>query len=315
MKKYIFRRFLQVLLVILGATFLTFTLTYISPGDAAEILLTAHDTVPTEEVLERTREEMGLNDPFMLQYGRWLKGLSQGDLGISYRAKVPVMDVLAQRIPMTVKLSITALCFLVFFSLLLGILSAIYQNRFFDYIIRLLSFFGISIPSFWLGLLLIYWFVVKMRYFTITNPNELKSILLPAITLTIPLVGRYTRQIRASVLEELSQDYVLGARARGTKEIKIIFQHVLPNAIIGIITLFGMSIAALLSGTVIVENVFLWPGLGSMALEAIEYRDYPLLQGYVIFMSIVYVALNFVVEIVTQYLDPRVTIGAERKIK
>jgi peptide/nickel transport system permease protein len=307
MRRFAIKSFLQLLIVIISATFLAFTLSYFSPGDPAERLLTVQDTIPTEEALEKVREEMGLNDPFLIQYGRWFGNILKGDMGVSYKTNRPVTDVLLQRIPMTIRLSVVALILLLVISLPLGVLSAIYQNRFMDYLIRVLSFFGISMPTFWLGLLLIYFFVVKISWFTITNPYELKSVFLPALTLAIPLIGRYTRFIRAAALEELSQDYVTSARARGIRDNKIIFRHVLPNAMTGIITLFGMSIAALLSGAVIVEYIFIWPGVGSIALQAIEYRDYPLLQGYVVFMSVIYVTISFIVDIATQYIDPRVT--------
>lgn len=308
MKYYLLKRITQLLIVMLLASFLTFGLTYISPSDPAEMMLTARDVIPTEELLEKTREEMGLNDPFILQYGNWLKNLLKGDLGYSYSKRGSVAEVLPQRIFMTTRLALVALLILMVFSLSLGILSAIRKSKLADYIIRGLSFVGISIPAFWLGLILIYIFAVKYRWFRITDPYALKSVILPAMTLAIPLIGRYVRQIRAAILEQYSQDYVVGARARGIREGEIIVHHILPNALLGIITLLGLSTAALLGGTVIVENIFTWPGLGSMALEAITYRDYPLLQAYVIFMVLIYVGINFIVDIITQVLDPRVVI-------
>ncbi|PAB60136.1 nickel ABC transporter permease [Anaeromicrobium sediminis] len=311
MKSYLFRRILQLLIVMLLASFLTFSLTYISPSDPAEMMLTSHDIIPTKELLEKTREEMGLNDPFIVQYGNWLKDLLTGDLGYSYSTRESVADILSQRISMTVRLAVVALLFLIAFSLTLGILSAIKKNKLLDYIIRGISFVGISIPAFWLGLILIYIFVVKLHWFKITDQYSLKSVILPALTLSIPLMGRYIRQIRAAILEEYTQDYVIGARARGIRESEIIIKHILPNALLGVITLLGLSIALLLGGTVIVENIFSWPGLGSMALQAITYRDYPLLQSYVIFMALIYVSINFIVDIITQALDPRVSIKGE----
>lgn len=311
MKSYLFKRVLQLLIVILLASFLTFSLTYISPSDPAEMMLTSHDVIPTEELLEKTREEMGLNDPFIVQYGNWLKDLLTGDLGYSYSTRESVANVLSQRISMTVRLAIVALLFLIVFSLTLGILSAIKKNKLLDYIIRGISFVGISIPVFWLGLILIYIFVVKFHWFKLTDQYSPKSVILPALTLSITLIGRYIRQIRAAILEEYTKDYVIGARARGIREIEIIMKHILPNALLGVITLLGLSIALLLGGTVIVENIFSWPGLGSMALQAITYRDYPLLQSYVIFMALIYVSINFIVDIITQALDPRVSLKGE----
>lgn len=292
-------------------SFITFGLTYLSPGDPAELMLTSRDVIPTEEMLEKAREEMGLNDPFIIQYGKWLFNLLTGDFGYSFSTKGPVTEILGQRIIMTVKLAIVSLSFLVIVSLVLGIVSAIYQNKWIDIVIRLISLMGISIPSFWLGLILIYYFIVKLNWFKITEPTALSSVILPALTLSIPLIGKYTRQIRIAILEQYSADYVVGARARGVKESRILIRHVLPNSLLAIITLLGLTVATLLGGTIIVESVFAWPGLGSMALEAITYRDYPLLQAYVIFMVFIYVAANFLVDIVTQGINPRVQIREE----
>ncbi|KJF26990.1 nickel transporter permease NikB [Clostridium aceticum] len=314
MKNNLLKKILQLMSVMILASFITFSLTYISPSDPAEMLLTAHDIVPTQELLEKTREEMGLNDPFIMQYGNWLKGLFRGDFGYSYSTRGLVADILPQRIFMTVRLAVAALLFLIFFSFVLGILSAVKKNTVLDYIVRGLSLMGISIPAFWLGLMLMYVFVVELRWFKITEQTSFKSVILPAMTLAIPLMGRYIRQIREAILEQYSQDYVIGARARGIKESKIIIKHILPNALLGIITLLGLSIALLLGGTVIVENIFSWPGLGSMALEAITYRDYPLLQSYVVFMTLIYVTINFIVDIITQTLDPRISLKGGGKV-
>ncbi|WP_206460556.1 nickel ABC transporter permease [Anaerovorax sp. IOR16] len=311
MKLYFSKKLLQVIIVIFGASFLTFTLTYISPGDPAEMMFRSQDVVPSEAVLEKTREEMGLNNPFLVQYGNWLINLLKGDLGYSYINKGPVADVLKQKIPKTIELALVALLFLVVFSFPLGILSAIKKNKIIDYIIRSISLIGISIPAFWLGLLLLYQFVVKFHWFTITSQDGFRGVILPAATLAIPLIGRYTRQIRAAILEELSSDYVMGARARGIKESKIIFNHVLPNSLKGIITLFALSIGVLLGGTVIVETIFSWPGMGTMIMNAITNRDYPLLQAYVIFMSFIYIMISFTVESINQILDPRVRLKGE----
>lgn len=312
MKISVFKRFLQLLIVMLMTTFITFGLTYLSPSDPAEMMLTSKDVIPSEEMLEKTKEEMGLNEPFIVQYGDWLTNLLTGDLGYSYSTRGPVSDVLGQRVWMTVKLAAVALILLMIASLTLGIVSALYQNKWIDLFIRFLSLAGISIPSFWLGLLLIYFFVVKFNWFKITDPTSLHSVILPALTLSIPLIGRYTRQIRAAILEEYSADYVIGARARGVKESKILLKHILPNALLGLITLFGLSVATLLGGTVIVESVFAWPGLGSMVLEAITYRDYPLVQAYVIIMVFIYVTVNFLVDIVTQAINPMVQLRGEK---
>ena len=306
MIEYIISKFPQFIFVMLGASFLTFSLTYMSPGDPAEMMFEARGITPTKEALEEIRNQMGLNAPFIIQYGKWLSNVVRGDLGISYTTNGPVSDILKRKIPMTLKLAATALVSLVIVSLTFGVLSALFRNRIPDVLIRGISFAGISVPDFWLGLILIYLFVVKVNWFKITDPYAPSSVILPGLTLAIPLIGRYTRQIRAAILEELSKDYVIGARARGIREHTIIFRHVLPNALAGLLTLFGLSTALLLGGTVIVESIFSWPGLGSMAMDAITLRDYPLLQSYVIFMAFIYVTMSFLVDMITQLIDPQV---------
>lgn len=305
MRRYLLSRFPQLLLVVLGASFLTFSLTYLSPGDPAEMMFAARSVVPTEEALAEARKQMGLDAPFLVQYGRWLGKVATGDLGTSYITNGPVIDILKRKIPMTLKLALTATLFLAVFSLFFGILSALYRNHLPDFLIRGGSFCGISIPDFWLGLILIYFFVVKLGWFKITDPYLPSSVILPGLTLAIPLIGRYVRQIRAALLEEISSDYVIGARARGIREHTIILGHVLPNALAGLLTLFGLSIALLIGGTVIVESIFTWPGLGRMALDAIFQRDYPLLQAYVILMALIYVGISFLVDLVTELVNPR----------
>ena len=304
-RQYLKSKIPQLFLVIFGASFLTFSLTYLTPGDPAEMMFIARNVIPTKEALAEARKEMGLDAPFIVQYGRWLGRVITGDLGKSYITSGPVSDILKRKIPMTLKLALTAIVFLAVFSLIFGILSALYRNRLPDFLIRGASFCGISIPDFWLGLILIYCFVVKVHWFKITDPYAPLSVILPGATLAIPLIGRYTRQIRAALLEEISSDYVIGARARGIREHIIILGHVLPNAMAGLLTLFGLSIAFLMGGTVIVESIFSWPGLGRMALEAITLRDYPLLQAYVILMAVIYVGISFLVDLITEIVNPR----------
>jgi peptide/nickel transport system permease protein len=305
MRHYLLSRVPQVLLVVLGASFLTFSLTYLTPGDPAEMMFSSRGIIPTEEALAEARKKMGLDAPFIVQYGHWLGRIVTGDLGTSYITNGPVSDVLKRKIPMTLKLALTAMLFLAVFSLIFGVLSALYRNHLPDFLIRGASFCGISIPDFWLGLILIYIFVVKLSWFKITDPYAPSSVILPGLTLAIPLIGRYIRQIRAALLEEISSDYVIGARARGIREHSIILGHVLPNAMAGLLTLFGLSMALLMGGTVIVESIFSWPGLGRMALDAIFQRDYPLLQAYVILMAIIYVGISFLVDLITELINPR----------
>lgn len=305
MWKYFIKRCLQLILAIAGVTFITFGLTFISPSDPAEVRLLANDQIPTEEALAKLREEMGLNEPFLVQYSHWVKGILTGDFGYSYRYRSPVIEVLEQKIPITLTLTLAALGLFLVLSVSFGMLAAIYKNKWFDYGIRALSFISISIPSFWLGLLFLYYFAVKLQWFSVTKSDDLSSIVLPALTLALPLIGKYTRLIRSEMLEQLSQDYVIGARTNGIKERRVLFRYVLPNTLISIIPLLGLSIASLLGGTVIIENIFSWQGLGSMALEAITYRDYALIQAYVLLMTVIYVGINFMADVLVQAINPR----------
>ena len=305
MWKYFIKRCLQLILAIAGVTFITFGLTFISPSDSAEVRLLANDQIPTEEALEKLREEMGLNEPFLVQYGNWVKGIFTGDFGYSYRYRSSVIEVLEQKIPITLTLTVAALGLFLVLSVSFGVLAAIYRNKWFDYGVRVFSFISISIPSFWLGLLFLYYFAVKLQWFSVTKSDDLSSIVLPALTLALPLIGKYTRLIRSEMLEQLSQDYVIGARTNGIKERRVLFRYVLPNALISMIPLLGLSIASLLGGTVIIENIFSWQGLGSMALEAITYRDFALIQAYVLLMTVIYVGINFIADLLVQAINPR----------
>lgn len=302
---YFIKKASQLITVLIVASFFTFAMSYFAPGDPAEMKLKAHDIIPTEARLNELRSEMGLDDSFFVQYTRWISGVLKGDLGESYISGEPVIVKVIPRLNLTLKLAIFSFALLLTFSFSLGILSAIYKGSFVDYFIRFISFAAISMPSFWLGMLLIYYFSVKLQIFKITAEPSLSNMLLPALTLSIPLMGRYIRVIRTAILEEYSQNYVIGEKSRGGGKWSVLFKNILPNAIVSIITLLGLSAALLLGGTVIVESIFSWQGLGSMALEAITYRDYPVLQSYVLFMSVIYVLVNFTVDIVSQAVDPR----------
>lgn len=305
-RKQILRRIIQVLIVLFGISFLTFELTYLSPGDPAEIMLTECGNIPTPELLEETRHELGLDKPFLTQYCNWLKDILKGDMGMSYSMKVPVIDKLISCLIPTLKLSIASIIIMIIISVPLGIISAIYKGKFIDYLIRGITFLGISMPSFWLGLILLSIFGVKLRWVTVSGGNsDFKSLMLPALTLAIAMASKYTRQVRVAILEELNQEYVIGARMRGIKESTILWKNVIPNAMIPLITLLGLSIGSLLGGTAVVEIIYNWPGLGNMAVRAITCRDYPLVQGYVLWIAIIYMVINLIVDISYNLLDPR----------
>ena len=301
-----FRHLWEMIITLIGVSFLTFCLTYIAPGDPATMILEASDSIVSQETVEQTREELGLNKPFIMQYGNWLWGIAHGDMGISYSAKKPVFDKLSEGFWGTVSLASVTTAFVIVISIPLGILSAINRNNIIDFLIRIYSFIGVSMPSFWVGLILLYFLGLKLGLFPIASAQiSAKGIVLPALTLAIAMSAKFTRQVRTVILEELNQDYVIGARARGISESKILLKHILPNAFLPLITLLGMSIGWLLGGVAVIEMVFSWPGLGKMAVQAITMRDYPLIEGFVLWIATAYTLINFLVDLSYGYLDPK----------
>ncbi|HAF31713.1 MAG TPA: nickel ABC transporter permease subunit NikB [Anaerovibrio sp.] len=291
---------------LIGVSFLTFCLTWLAPGDPVSMLLETADTVVSAELVEQTRHDLGLDQPFLVQYVHWAGGVLHGDMGMSYSAKKPVVDKLLEGFAGTLLLAIVTIIFVLVISLPLGIWSAVKRNKLPDYIVRGLSFIGVSMPSFWIGLLLLYFFGLKLRLFPIAQSEVTAAgIVLPALTLAIYMSSKYMRQVRTVILEELNHDYVVGARARGLSETTILWKHVLPNAILPLITLLGMSIGWLLGGVAVIEMVFSWPGIGNMAVRAIAMRDYPLIEGFVLWIAIVYMVINLLVDMSYSWLDPR----------
>ena len=304
--KRFWKKLAEMLVTLLGVTFLTFCLSVLAPGDPAAMVLEAGDHIVSEELLAETRHEMGLDQPFLVQYGRWLGGVAHGDLGLSYSAKKPVAEKLMEGSTGTFFLAAVTVCFMLIISLPLGIWSAVHRNRWPDYLVRGGSFIGVSMPNFWLGLILLYVFGLKLGLFPLTSSSvTAKGVVLPALTLAIYQSAKYVRQVRTVILDELHQDYVVGARARGISERRILYLHILPNALLPLITLLGMSIGWLLGGVAVIEVVFSWPGIGNMAVHAITMRDYPLVEGFVRWIAIVYMVINALVDLSYAYLDPR----------
>ncbi len=300
-------RALQILLVLFGISFFTFSLTYLSPGDPAEIMLTECGNLPTPELLEQTRAELGLDRPFAEQYCRWAGHVLQGEMGKSYSLRVPVVDKIKTAFFPTLKLSLLSLTFMIVISIPLGVLAAVKKDKWQDYLVRAISFTGLSIPSFWLGLIFLSIFGVMLRWVTVSGGKaDFKSMILPAFTLGFAMSAKYIRQVRHTVIEELNKDYVVGARMRGIKESTILVKHVLPNALIPLITLLGLSLGSLLGGTAVIEIIYNYPGMGNMAIKAISFRDYPLVQAYVLLIALIYLVVNLIVDISYKYLDKRV---------
>ncbi len=306
MLKYISGKIVILAALLIGITFVSFSLSYLSPSDPAEIKLNKTGVAPTAEMLERTREEMGLNRPMPVQYVSWLRGILRGDMGISLRSGHPVAAELEKALPKTLVLTVVSMGMVMAFSVPVGVLCARYKDRGFDYIVRLLTFIFASIPSFFLALLFLYVLCVRLGWFTVIASKGLKGMMMPACVLAAGLSAWYIRQVRAIVLEELGKAYVLGARARGVTERSILFRHVLGNSLLPILTLVGITLAGLLGGATIVENIFSWPGLGKLAIESISARDYPMIQGYVLWMAAIFLTVNFLVDLSYGWLDPRI---------
>ena len=304
---------MQLLVTLLGVTFITFSLTYMAPGDPVARLLETGDTIISQDVVEQTRHELGLDRPFLVQYGSWLGHALTGDLGMSYSAKKPVVDKMAEAFPGTLLLATTSIVLMLLLAIPAGVMAAVYRNRWLDYILRAVSFVGISMPTFWLGLVLLYVFGYKLGIAPIATATvSLANVMLPAITMACTLAAKYMRQVRLVVLEEMNKEYVIGARARGMTEQSILWRHIFPNACLPLLTILGLSFGWLLGGVAVVEMVFAWPGLGKMAVQAITMRDYPLLQGFVLWAALAYMVINMLIDVSYSWLDPRLRKGGHR---
>lgn len=301
----LFRRLLQIVIVLCGISFITFALTYIAPGDPVRAMYAASGTIPSEEILEQTREKMGLNEPFFTQYLSWLTDCLRGDFGTSYMYHRPVAELILERLGPTLRLAFFSLALMLIVAVPLGILSATHKGRPADFIIRVGTFFGVSLPNFWVGLMLLYVFSVRLGVLPVVSDGQgFRKMILPAVTLAFAMAGKYTRQVRTAFLGELNQDYVTGARCRGISERMILWRHVLPNAVLPLITMLGLSLGSLLGGTAVVEVIFSYPGLGNLAVDAITSMDYPLIQGYVLWIALIYMALNLLVDLSYRFLAP-----------
>ena len=306
MKNYIIKRILFIIPIMLILSFFTFTLTYLSPSDPASLWYECRGIHPETWEIEAKREEMGLNDPLLVQYGRWLRNVLHGDFGTSYFYSTPVWNELMKRIPNTLLLAGATVLLTILLAVPLGILTAVFQNKWIDYLLRFISFLGVSMPSFWVGTLLMFLFGVKLHLLPIIGSGDLLHLILPAMTLTFWMTSIYIRRVRGSMLEEMNKDYLTGAVAKGIPKSHVILKQVLPNSLLAVVTMFGMSIGHLMGGATIVETIFEWQGVGMMAVKAISVQDYPIIQGYVLWMAFIYVFINLAVDLLYGVLDPRI---------
>ena len=311
MNKYIGKRFLQLIPVLLGITFLSFAMMRTAGSDAI-IELYGDKGAVAQEIIDAKRAELGLDQPFLTQYGAWLRGLLTGNMGVSYVSGKDVFGTFVSKLPATLLLTALSIGATVIISIPLGIWAAVRHDRFTDYFLRFFSFIGNSLPNFFVALLLMQLFSIKWKLLpVISGGTTLQSAILPTLTLAIAMSAKYMRQVRAAVLEELNKDYVLGAAARGVRGRVILWKSVLKSAMLTILTLLALSIGSLLGGTAIIESIFMWDGVGKLAVDAITMRDYPLIQAYVVWMAIIYVMVNLVTDILYHVLDPRIRLGVQ----
>ena len=314
MRKYVLRRFLQLIPVLIGITFLSFALMRLAGSDAVQELYTNAGAAVSQEIIDARRAELGLDKPFLQQYLSWLGGLLHGDMGISYISGRDVFRTFISKLPATLELTGLSVLATIVISIPLGILAAVKRDRITDYLLRFLSFIGNSMPGFFVALLLMQIVAIRLGWLpVISTGTSLKSAAMPVLTLAISMSSKYMRQVRAAVLDELNKEYVDGGRARGVKDSTILIKSVLRAATLTIITLLALSIGSLLGGTAIIESIFMWDGVGKLAVDAITMRDYPLIQAYVVWMAIIYVLVNLVTDLLYHALDPRIRLGVSRQ--
>ena len=286
MRKYIIQRFLQLIPILIGITFLSFAMMRVAGSDAVTEMYENRGTAVSQEIIDAKKAELGLDQPFLVQYVSWLNGFLHGDMGTSYVSGKKVFDEFISKLPATLLLTVMSILATVVISIPLGVLAAVCQDKWVDLLLRFFSFIGNAMPNFF--------------------------ALMPMLTLAISMSAKYMRQVRAAVLEELNKDYVQGARARGIRESVILWKNVIKSAMLTIITLLALSIGSLLGGTAIIESIFMWDGVGKLAVDAITTRDYPVIQAYVVWMALIYVIVNLITDLLYHCLDPRIRLGVNQ---
>ena len=304
MTQYIIRRILQMIPITLGIITLIFALIHLIPGDPAVQI--AGEGARPEDVAQ-VRKALGLDQPLWKQYVTYLGNLAKGDLGVSFRTGTSVAEEIAARYPATIQLAFGSMLVALFVAFPLGIISAIYRNSWIDNVARFFALVGVSMPSFWFGPLLIIAFAIKQPWFPVSGREEgLKSIVLPSLTMGLALAAILTRMIRVSLAEELNQLYVTTAIAKGVTRTKAIFRHALKNALIPVITILALQFGSLLTGAIITEQIFSWPGLGRLLIQSINTRDYPQVQASILVIALTYIMVNFISDLLYGVVDPRI---------
>jgi|SRR5687768_3748638 ABC-type dipeptide/oligopeptide/nickel transport system permease component len=303
MLRYLIRRLLLTIPVLLGVATLVFSLIHLVPGDPAQSML--GDSAPPEDVA-RLRQTLGLDRPLLAQYQAFLGGVARGDLGKSFRYGTPVTTEIKSRLGRTLQLAVAAMAVAMAFAIPLGIVAAVWRGTSVDHAAMTLSLVGISMPNFWLGPLLAILFAVVLGWLPVAGTGTAAHLVLPAVTLGAALSAILARMTRASLLEELRELYVLAARARGVSRFRAVLRHAFRNSLIPVVTIIGLQFGAVLTGTIITETIFAWPGVGRLLIQAINFRDYPLIQGCILFISFTYVMMNLITDLTYGFLDPRI---------
>jgi peptide/nickel transport system permease protein len=301
--RYLLRRLLLTVPVLLGVATLVFALIHLVPGDPAQSML-GESASPKE--IEALQKSLGLDKPLLTQYRAFLTGVAHGNLGTSFRFGTPVTQEIRKRLPDTAILAVSAMVVAILVAIPLGIVAAVFRGRFLDHAAMTLALAGISMPSFWLGPLLAILFAVRLGWLPVSGSGTPLHLVLPAVTLGTALAAILARMTRSSVIEELRELYVLAARARGLSQARAVLRHAFRNSLIPVVTIIGLQFGAVLTGTIITETIFGWPGVGRLLIQAINTRDYPLVQGCILFISVTYVAMNLITDLAYGFLDPRI---------
>lgn len=313
MLRYLSKRLAYMAVTVLAVCALTFFLMNIIPGGTAELILKhtilEMEEIPTDEQIAEISSQYNLHDPLYVQFGRWLASALQGDLGDSYIQKKSVSYLLCLRLPATIQLAFTAMSIAILIGVPLGILCAVRENRFTDYILRIVTLIGVSMPGFWLALLLILFFAVNLKLFPVAGYGETKYLVLPAVALSAHALALTLRMVRTGMLEVMGQPYIAFAVSKGLTLRYVVLRHALKNALLPTITVLGMSLGHMLGGAMVIESIFSWPGVGSLLVDAISGRDIPLVQGCVLTIVGVFVTINLLVDLTYTYLDPRIRYG------
>ena len=311
---YTLQRFLQLIPILFGITFLSFLLMYLAGSDAVTEMYSNRGVEVAQEIINERKAELGLDLPFFQQYLNWLLNMLHGNMGISYVTGEEVLSSFLRKLPATLMLTALSVLLTAVISLPCGILAAVRHDKPTDLFLRFLSFMGNAMPNFFVAMLLMEFLGIQLGILPVISGGvDFESALMPTLTLSIAMSAKYLRQVRSAVLEELNKDYVQGARARGISERVILWKNVMKASMLTIMTLLALSIGSLLGGTAIIESIFMWDGVGKMAVDAINMRDYPVIQAYVMWMALIYVGVNLVADLLYHHLDPRIRLGVSSK--